>query len=60
MHDSEFDDKIKQQHEMNVDDAEMQQKRADRKKEFKDLLPNLNDNEIDTMVKKTKNVFSRS
>ena len=58
MHDSEFDDKIKQQHEMNVDDAEMQQKRADLKKEFKDLLPNLNDNEIDKMVKKQR-MFSQ-
>ena len=54
MHDEDYDEKVKDQHEMNLDDAEMQQQRASLKKEFKDLLPNLNDDEIDKIVKKQK------
>ena len=52
MHDEDYDEKVKDQHEMNLDDAEMQQQRASLKKEFKDLLPNLDDNQIDKIVKK--------
>ena len=52
MADDEFDTKVKEQHEMNVDDAELLQQQADLKREFKDLLPNLDENEIDKIVSK--------
>ena len=37
MADDDFDNKVKEQHEMNVDDAELLQQPADRKREYEDL-----------------------
>jgi len=52
MVDDDLDVKVKEQHEMNIDDAELLQQQVDLKREFKDLLPNLDDNEIERIVNK--------
>ena len=50
MADDDFDNKVKEQHEMNVDDAELLQQQADRKREYEDLLMFMDKSEVEKLM----------
>ena len=50
MADDDFDNKVKEQHEMNVDDAELLQQQADKKREYENLLMFMDKSEVEKLM----------
>ena len=50
MADDDFNNKVEEQHEMNVDDAELLQQQADKKREYEDLLMFMDKSEVEKLM----------